>query len=175
MLPHNSLGRATELWLRWPAPTDLAVGSSMAGSYKARIWLEDRRRENSPLCLVNPKRPIGLKWFSACGSWLEIMWGGFPAPSPSDCLWSLWDEATQTPPAKQTLRHTGASNYIQYVDSVTTLYFLSGTLRSSKKTQQKQTLSFHSPSNEDMSCFFTSLSHPPALLVHFYPCLIKAS
>lgn len=131
--------------------------------------------KNSPLCSVNPKRPIGLKWFSACGFWLEIMRGGFPAPSPSDCLRSLWDEATQTPPAKQTLRHRGASNYIQYVDSVTTLCFLLGTLHSSKKTKQNQKnrpfLSIHPQMKTHPSCFFL----PPSLLVHFYPCLIKAS
>lgn len=96
--PRDSLGRAVELCLCWPAQTDLARGSSTAGTHKPNMAARQEKK-NSPLCLVNPKRPIGLKWFQLVVLGVRYTRGGFPAPSPSDCSCSLWTEAMQMPPA----------------------------------------------------------------------------
>lgn len=73
VLPQNSLGWAAELCLHWPVQNDLACGPSMAGTHKLNM-AGRQEKKNSPLCLVNPKRPIGLKWFQFVVLGLRL-WG----------------------------------------------------------------------------------------------------
>lgn len=53
-------GQTAELCLHLPVQADLAYSPSKAGRHKINMTARQEKK-NSPLCLVNPKRPIGLK------------------------------------------------------------------------------------------------------------------
>lgn len=104
--------------------TDLACSPSMAATHKPNM-AGRQEKKNSPLCLVNPKCPIGLKWFQLVVLGLRLWAEVFQLPRHLIALFSLWNEVMQMPPAIQTLHHYGPSiTSTQHVNETITFLLL---------------------------------------------------
>lgn len=87
------------------------------------VWKTEE--ENCPLCLVNPKCPIGLKWFQLVVLGLRLCRGWLPAPSPSDCSCSTWNELMHMPPATVCKHYnTMAHQLYAHINTLTRLWHL---------------------------------------------------
>lgn len=108
VLHQNSLGQTAELCLRCPVQTDLARSPSVAGTHKPNM-AGRQEKKNSPLCWVNPKCPIGLKWFQLVVLGLRLWGEDFQLPRHLIAYVLYGMERMQMPPAIQTLHHNGPS------------------------------------------------------------------